>query len=168
MKKLIKILLYFFATILGLLIAIIIFLNIYYSVLESRYSKSASGKKTESAALTVTGDTVSTSKRDAALNLIPVPKKVNLTEGSYTLPQKIIFSVSDPLKAEAGKFLKTLLSAESICSSAGANMVFVRNEQLPVQGYILKIAPGRVTIDYSNLQGMWYHPSGVSPFPPSS
>jgi len=148
--------LYLFLAIFGLILIIVILLNVYYSVLENKQARQMNGLKEATGDHAITVPSATTVREEGTLNLIPVPKKVKFTGGSYILPWKIIFSVADSLKDVAGKYLKIIPSEEQIYTSGGGNMVFIHNESLPVQGYILKIIPGRVTIEYSKRQGLWY------------
>jgi hexosaminidase len=156
MKKLFRILLYLFSAIFVLLLAIIILLNIYYGVLERRLVKQENKRRVVSAEMAVSAQPAITSGEEVNLNLIPVPKKVKFTEGSFRLPSRITFSVEDSLKVDAAAYLKLILSSTTVYSAGGSNILFTRNKNLPVQGYILNIAPNRVSIEYSNRQGLWY------------
>jgi hypothetical protein len=89
-------------------------LNFYYSVLENKQAKRVNGIMAATGDLGIPAPSATTDRERGTLNLIPVPKKVKFTGSSYTLPGKIIFSVADSLKDEAGKYLKNIFSDEQI------------------------------------------------------
>jgi hexosaminidase len=139
-----------------LLLISILLLNGYYRVLEKRQLKRMNVNKPEPLENTITTSQKKGGVAEGTLNLIPVPKSVMFTGGSYKVPDKIVFSAPDSLAGEAGQFLRILLPESMFSTSGERNLTFTYNGTLPVQGYILKIHPGRVTIEYSHPQGMWY------------
>jgi hexosaminidase len=156
MKKPVKIFSYVFTGMLCLFLIIILILNGYYHVLENRQLKRMSMRKSVTSEKRFATSMEKGGVAEGTLNLIPVPKKVVFAGGSYTMPDKIVFSVSDSLAGKAGQFLKILHPETMISPSGEHNLVFTHNGTLPVQGYKLSIFPGRITIEYSHPEGMWY------------
>ena len=156
MKKVFKIIIYFFCSVLGLVISVIILLFVYYSILEKKQIKLAKELENRSKITQVSETSGSNHLKSPILNLIPVPKKVEFTGGTYSFPANIIFSGTDSLKNETGNYLQMIPGVKIRNSSMGENIHFSFNKTLSVQGYILNIKPGKITIEYSSRQGMYY------------
>jgi hexosaminidase len=156
MKKLFRIFLFFFSAIFGLLVLIIIVLNVYYGILDRRFTRLENERKKNPVSIVISPKTISPVQSKSILNLIPVPRKVSYKEGKYSIPAGINFSVEDSLKVEAVKYLKIILSKEANYKASGANFVFRFNNTLPGQGYILDIGNNKVNIEYGSRQGLWY------------
>ena len=156
MKKLFTLMLYFFYTMLGLLLVLIVFLYVYYSVLEKK--QTSISKELENRALinVMPANSATDTLNGRSLNLVPVPKSVRFTKGNYALPDEFIFSVSDSLKNEVSEYLKMLTGIQTRYSAAGGNIQFYYDNKLPVQGYTLDIEPGKIRVDYSNKHGLYY------------
>ncbi|MEI6048637.1 MAG: beta-N-acetylhexosaminidase [Bacteroidota bacterium] len=156
MKKLFKMILWFFLSILGLLIFLIVFLNGYYSVLGKKQAKQEKALEARSKDVITRQDSVVRISEKPVLNLIPVPQKVQFTGGNYVLPSALVYSVTDSLKRDVDEYLKTIPDIKTIYSESGGNIVFRYKAELPVQGYTLDIRPGKLTVEYSNKQGLYY------------
>jgi hypothetical protein len=153
MKKVFKIIIYFFCSVLGLVISVIILLFVYYSILEKKQIKLAKELENRSIITQISETSGSNHLKSPILNLIPVPKKVEFIGGTYSFPANIIFSGTDSLKNETGNYLQMIPGVKIRNSSMGENIHFSFNKTLPVQGYILNIKPGKITIEYSSRQG---------------
>jgi len=155
MKKLFKVILYFFLGLLGLIIALLIFLDVYYSVLEKRYNRKNDKIEARSVIPPVTANTAANNDNAVLLNLIPVPKKAALSAGHFFLWKSLRFSVIDSLKTSVADYLKMIPGVKPEFSKLG-NIQFRYNSELPRQGYYLDIKTDRITVTYSDLQGLYY------------
>jgi hexosaminidase len=156
MKFLSKILLKFFLAILGLILLIVIFLFTYYIFLERKQEKVAKNLKDRSAVTKISESKGPVASGERVLNLLPVPKKIQFTEGNFDLSGMLRYSVTDSLKEEAGKFLETIPGIKGQYSKTGGIILFIRNSTLPEQGYTLDITPAKITVGYSSRQGLYY------------
>ncbi len=82
------------------------------------------------------------------LSLIPMPKKAKELEGTYTLPQSVkIYS----------EFDLTLLNGKcEPCERDRADIVCLRNENIPREGYTLSVSEGGIEISASTEIGAYY------------
>ena len=158
MKKVFKMILYFFLTVLGIIICLMIFLDIYYSVLQKKQEKTDKQLVARSKVIPAANDipAASSSVAGELLNLIPVPQKIRFTGGEYKFRQSLVYSVTDSLKKKTGDFLDMIPGVTASFSSSGDNIQFILNKEVPIQGYIMDIKPGKIVIQYSNEQGMYY------------
>ncbi len=153
MKTIFKIFLYFFSTIMVLLLCLIIFLYVYYSVLEKKHDNIAKELMNRSAV--TDGPPPSISKK-TYLNLLPVPKKIQFENGYFNFPGRIVYSVSDSLKKETLNYLKNLPGAGYEFAKSGGNLQFEYIGTLSEQGYTMDIKPEKITVGYSSRQGLYY------------
>jgi len=156
MKKLLKLILYFFLAILGLIVGLVIFLYIYYSVLEKRQIQTDKEMEARSKNIIIPEVTVNRVDQGDILNLIPVPQKVRFTEGHFVFPQSLVYSIADSLKNEAEDYLKMIPATKISFSVTGENIQFRYKKGLADQGYTLDIRPGRIVVEFSNKQGLYY------------
>lgn len=155
MKKVFKIFLWFFIVILGMLLCLIIFLFIYYGILEKKQigqEKEIAGRSTS---IVMTSDQ-DIQSQGSGLILLPVPQKVHIKKGIYKFPSAIAFSVTDSLRTRVTDYLKMITESSPNYSSAGENIQFRFVKGLPVQGYTLDIRPDKIIAEYSTLQGLYY------------
>ena len=156
MKKILKMILYFFCSIFGLILCLIVSLYAYYSVLEKNQVDQNKTLDIRSKNLIVHTDSISKNSKEIVLNLIPVPQKVRFTGGISDFPSSMIYSVIDSLKNDVDEYLKSMLGVKTRFSTDEGNIVFRFNAKMPVQGYMLDIRTGKMTIEYSNRQGLYY------------
>jgi hypothetical protein len=156
MKIILKFILYFFFTIVGLLLCLVIFLLVYYSILEKKQEKIAKNLSERSAVTKISESAAPTVPLGQFLNLLPVPKKIQFDNGFFDFPSAFKYSVSDSLKEEVGQYIKMLPGVNTEFSKSGGNIQFNYLSTLPEQGYTLDIKPGRITVEYSNKQGLFY------------
>jgi hexosaminidase len=155
MKKVFKIFLWFFIVILGMLLCLIIFLFIYYGILEKKQigqEKEIAGRSTS---IVIPSDQ-GIQSQGSGLILMPVPQKVHIKKGIYKFPSAIAFSVTDSLRTRVTDYLKMITESSPKYSSADENIQFRFVKGLPVQGYTLDIRPDKIIAEYSTLQGLYY------------
>jgi hypothetical protein len=135
-----------------------IFLDIYYSVLQKKQEKTDQQLVARAKIIPAAKDipAASSSVAGELLKLIPVPQKVRFTGGEYKFRKSLVYSVTDSLKKKTGDFLDMIPGMTSSFSSSGDNIQFILNKEVPVQGYIMDIKPGKIVIQYSNEQGLYY------------
>jgi hypothetical protein len=156
MKKVFKIFLWFFITILSLILCLVIFLYVYYSVLEKKQTRLEKQLELKSKVITVPPDSIINCSQSVGLNLVPVPQKVQFKNGHFVFPSTIFYSVADTLKVKVVDLLKPLSETSVKYSEKGAIFQFRFRNALPVQGYTLDISPYKMVIEYSNIQGLYY------------
>ena len=156
MKKVFKMILYFFSAIMGLLVCLIIFLYAFYTILEKKQNKLDKELESKSNTIAVTADSTYKSYKSETLNLIPVPRKIKFSEGHFIFPVTLVYSASDSLKSTVEDFLKVIPGTKTRFSGTGGNIQFRYNKLLPVQGYNMEIKPGRIIVEYSTHQGLYY------------
>jgi hexosaminidase len=156
MKKIFKMALWLFLIIASLIICILIILNVYYNVLEKKQNvqETASDKKSSGKVLVSVSD--SKVLESTTLNLIPVPQKVKFTGGNYSFPSNLDCSVADSLRKPLEGYLKMIAGIKTGFSKTGGNFIIRFNNKLPGQGYTLDIRPGKLTVEYSSQQGLYY------------
>ena len=156
MKNVFKIFRYFFYVILGLLVSLIIFLYAYYSILGKKHDRLEKDLESRSNLVQLAPEPTEKSAQGLKLNLVPVPQKVQFTKGNFVFPQVLVYSVSDSIKNKAGEYLNMITGAKTKFDKQAADIQFKYNKALPVQGYKMDIRPGKILIEYSNLQGLYY------------
>ena len=106
------------------------------------------------------------------ISIIPQPNKIEKAEGVFTIGAKTVLvdntgdstfaNVMSYLKGRfakaAGFDLAVQFAAEGENKAVGANnaIVFVKNEALPKEGYILNVGPDRITVEASAGNGAFY------------
>ena len=156
MKKLFKMILYFFCAIFSLILCLIIFLYAYYSVLEKKLIRQENAMQTRSKEVIIHPDSITRVTVKPVLNLIPVPQKVQFTGGDFIFPSSLLYSVEDSLQKPVEDFLKMIAGVKTKYSGNGGNIAFRYKSDLPFQGYTLNIRPDKITVEYSNQQGLYY------------
>jgi hexosaminidase len=156
MRKLFKIIRYFFYIVLGFLLCLIIFLYASYNILEKKQVKLDKQLDARLNAIAISGDFVKKTVRHETLNLLPIPQKVKFTGGYFVFPSTIVYSAADSLKGEIEVLLKMIPDAKTRFSGIGNNFQFKYSKSLPVQGYNMDIKSEKVAIEYSNKQGLYY------------
>lgn len=156
MKRILKALLYSFVTIACLIVIIIIFLYVYYSVLERKQIRLTKELENKTLITIISESQVTVNQKAQSLNLLPVPKKVVFTNGSLSFPKVIVYSAPDSLKNNVSRFFEDFPGIKASYSSKGGNLEIRKNEKLPVQGYILDIQPNKMIIEYSSIEGVYY------------
>ena len=155
MKNVFKIFLRFFIVILGLLLCLIIFLFVYYGVLDKKQINQERELAARYAPIVIPADP-GIHSQSSVLNLLPVPQKVQIKKGYFKFPSSIVFSVIDSLQTRTKDYLKMIPESAPKYSATGENIQFRFMKDLPVQGYILDIQPGKIIAGYSTLQGLYY------------
>jgi hexosaminidase len=156
MKKVFKIFLWFFCGIMGLLLLLIIFLFSFYNVLEKKQNMMDKELESRSKTISIPADTIKNPFNTVTLNLIPVPQKVEFTPGHFVFPPALVYSVTDSLKNAVRDIIKMIPDTRTGFSPSGENIQFKFNKDVPVQGYIMDIKTFKITVEYSNRQGLYY------------
>lgn len=158
MRKVFKMILYFFLVVLGLILCLMIFLDIYYSVLQKKQIKTDQELVARSKVNPPSNDVPAAHPTGGGdvLNLIPVPQKFRFTGGEYKFRQSLVYSVTDSLRKITGDFLEMIPGVTTSFSASGENIQFHYNKELPEQGYNMDIRPGKIVVQYSNRQGLYY------------
>ncbi len=156
MKKIVKMILYCFYAILGLLVSLIVFLYVFYAVLEKKQIKQENALEARSKDSIIPVDFPTVISGKPLLNLVPVPQKMKLTGGNCIFPSTLVYSVTDSLQKPVRNYLKMIPGIKTNYSQKGGNILFKYNHERPTQGYTLEIRPKMITIEYSGRQGLYY------------
>jgi hexosaminidase len=156
MRKLFKIIRYFFYCVLGFLLCLIAFLYASYNVLDKKQERLDKQLDARLKAVAISADSVKKQLRGEILNLLPVPHKIKFTGGYYSIPSQIVFSAPDSLKREAEVLIKMIPDAKVSYAGIGDNFQLKYSKTLPVQGYNMDIRTDKIIIEYSNRQGLYY------------
>jgi hexosaminidase len=156
MKKVIRWVWYTMLGVLGLVLLVVVFLFVYYQVLAGRKHKQDQVIAARMEHVTIPGDSTGGTPAGTTLNLIPVPQEVRFTGGTCRVPAALVYTVTDSLRQPVQEFLTMFPGMAGRFSTAGANISFRYRGDLPVQGYTLDIRSGRITVEYSTRQGLYY------------
>jgi hexosaminidase len=153
MKKFLRILCYSLLGIVILLIVLVLFLFFHYNSLEKKVIATDNSLRAQEGRVILAEKATN---KDNVLNIIPLPQKVKFTGGSFTFPQSVTFSCPESVKDTVGRFLSENQRFKSHYLASGGIITFRHNGGIPVQGYNMEIARGRISIDYSTARGLLY------------
>ncbi len=92
---------------------------------------------------------------DSAFVLIPVPRSIELSRGTYFLPSSVRFS-SDPEKREMiSRIIEQQLNRK-VTTSGPTSIIFTVDNSIPRQGYRINISSDGVLIGYVDDEGLFY------------
>ncbi len=92
---------------------------------------------------------------DAKFVLLPVPRSVEPSVGSFSLPTAVGFGAEPDKRALISRLVEQQLNRKATASGR-ASIIFTANTTLPEQGYRLHIASGGIRIDYPDDEGLFY------------
>jgi hexosaminidase len=153
MKRFLRILV---CSILGLLMIVIVlvfFLFFHYNSLEKKVIRTDNSLKVSEGKITLTAIVPG---KSPVLDLLPMPQKVRMTGGNFSFPQSVTFSSPDSLKNAAISYLSDIPGLKPAFSAGGGILTFRYRRGIPEQGYNLEIVPGRINVDFSSRQGLYY------------
>ncbi len=147
MKKLVKVLKYFFIVIISLVVLMCAGLLIYYhSIYEDTLLP---------AEVSALPSLKSQLKTTNSLQILPIPKKLIYSKGFFYLPDQLYFSAPvEDTQTIANVFFNHLnIQATSKNTS---NVQFIKNKSIEIQAYIMRVEPSGIEIEYNDLAGMFY------------
>ncbi len=147
MKKISRIINYLFLSVIGLAATATIGLLLYY---QSLYTVTPPPPGVN----VVQYLTPTTSLIDKPI-FLPVPKEIIWANSHFSLENSLHFSSPKEDAGAISKMLANRLHRKVLYASSG-NMLFVKNEKLPEQGYRLSIQPNNIRIEYSDKAGLFY------------
>jgi hexosaminidase len=156
MKKITKILRITGYSLIVFIVLIALSLLIFYSILDSRKNKEIKELSNRTSSELVPAETNTLTSSDSCLNLIPVPRNVRLEMGYYSLPSRIVYSITDSLRSFVSGYFSDISGVNTSFSKNDGNLVFRHKADLPVQGYRLSVKPDNIIIEYSSRQGLYY------------
>ncbi|MCB1129950.1 MAG: hypothetical protein KDN05_02400, partial [Verrucomicrobiae bacterium] len=109
--------------------------------------------------LTVATVLASFSTLDAAPDFVPLPAKVELAEGRFTLSKKTVIVAPAALTNEAellAERLRRVAGLPSPIQETGKGIVLKIDERMAAEGYGLKIDANGVTIHAGSNAGVFY------------
>jgi hexosaminidase len=153
MKKTIRFLMKIVIALSIVILCLIIFLLIYYNRLDKKISEETMKLRPDTEKkVRPPEDLIG----DQLLNLLPKPQKVIIKNGTFTIPTVISYSVADSFRINTGNYLGRIRGVKNEFVTNGGSIAFSFNRTLPAQGYKMDITPGRINIEYSSLQGIYY------------
>jgi hypothetical protein len=155
MKKILRIIRNVLLVLIGLFISICLFLLIYYSIQAKAIRNKQAALEQQPRSQMIQADSIITNPDQVFLNLIPVPRKYQMQEGTYKMPATLTFTATDTLQLHVSQFL-TLNGFDPVFSEKKADLVVQFREDLHEQGYNLSISPTEIVIDYTDIQGLYY------------
>jgi hexosaminidase len=156
MKKIFKVTLWFFLIIAGLIICLLVFLNIYYDVLEKKQVAGENALVEKSGRKVILSGSDSKVLESTALNLIPVPQKVKFKDGYFSFPSVLDYSIADSLQKTVAGYLGMIPGIKTISPNPGGAILFRYKKDLPEQGYTLDISQRKLIVEYNSRQGLYY------------
>jgi hexosaminidase len=92
---------------------------------------------------------------DSAFVLIPVPRNIELSGGTYSLPSSVRFS-SDQGKGEMISRIIEQQLKRKVITSGPTSIIFTVDHNIPGQGYSINISSEGVRIGYVDDEGLFY------------
>ena len=86
------------------------------------------------------------SANPASLNLLPVPKSVELYPGIFHVPAVLTFQIEPALKTVTQKFMEKWLAEKTGYKESGAFLNCIRDTSLGDQEYRLTLKPGAAVL----------------------
>jgi hexosaminidase len=156
MKKFLKYLRNLLLFLLALMVSLVAFLYVYYEISANSIEKQdklarANAAKRESFILSP-----ETSANTASLNILPVPKSVEMHPGIFQVPPVLSFQIEPSLRGVTERFLNKWLAENSRFRSSGAFLICIRDTSLNDQEYSLFLKPGSAVIHYNSEVGLHY------------
>jgi hexosaminidase len=92
---------------------------------------------------------------DSAFVLIPIPRSIEPSSGTYSLPSSVRFS-SDPGKREMiSRIIEQQLNRK-VTTSGQTSIIFTVDNSIPKQGYSINISSDGLRIRYTDDEGLFY------------
>jgi hexosaminidase len=145
MRRFLKVLKIIFLSLLALLVIVFISLLVFF---HSVY------KKTDLPPETTTFSLNFSTAPDKPV-LLPIPKKLDWTEGHFTLPAVIHFHAAGEESELIKKIISNRLSMNADLEKSGS-FSFMKNKTLAPQAYLLSIQTNQVKIEYADSAALYY------------
>jgi hexosaminidase len=144
--------------ILALVVLLVVFLYVYYEIRANHIEKQEqfAGKNAAQRPALIMSPEISANP--ASLNLLPVPKSVEMHPGIFHIPEALSFQIEPALKEVTEKFIGRWLASGVGYkqSGAGAFLNCTRDTSLAGQEYRLTLNPGTASIRYNSDEGLHY------------
>ena len=92
---------------------------------------------------------------DSAFVLIPVPRSMELSRETYSLPSSVRFSSEQGKREIISRIIEQQLKRK-VTTSGPASIIFTVDNSLPEQGYSINISSEGVRINYADDEGLFY------------
>ena len=141
--------------ILALVVLMLVFLYAYYGIRANQIEKreKLAGANAARASFIITPEI---SENSATLNLLPVPKSVEIHSGTFHIPAILTLQIEPSLRKVAEKFSVKWLAEKSEFRISGAFLKCIRDTSLRHQAYRLIMNPGEILLLYSSEEGLHY------------
>ncbi len=147
MKKFFRVLKYLFLAIIGIVVTACAAILIYY---QSVYKQTPLPEEVSAApALRLN------IKINDSLLILPIPKKLVLTNGYYHLNSSIQYIAPAQDIEVIAKSLKKQMNLD-VVENSNSKIKFARNKDIEEQAYNLTIEANQIKIEYGDLKGMFY------------
>jgi len=147
MKKTAKIIGIVFLSLTGLLLLFVLFLLGYYQVCYKTLPLPDA-----TVALPITKNLTPISNKPL---LLPIPQKLEWKAGHFDLPASLRFSAPAEDQVAIQNIIRMELDSTANPTVAG-NLYCIKNKSLAVQAYKLSITSDHISIQYNDLQGLFY------------
>jgi hexosaminidase len=156
MKKFLKLLKNSILVILVLLVLLAAFLYTYYEIRANhieKQEKTAQANAAKRASFILSPEI---SANTSSLNLLPVPKSVEIRPGVFQIPPVLSFQIEPSLREAAEKFMGKWLAEKTQYRQSGAFLNCIRDTSLGDQEYRITMKPGTASLRYNSEHGLHY------------
>ena len=156
MKKFLKLIKNSLLFTLALVVLLVVFLYAYYGLRAKDIDRREQLAHTNAAQRASLIQSPEISANPASLNLLPVPKSVEMHPGIFHLPAVLTFQIEPTLKPAAQKFMNKWLASRVENRQSGAFLNCIRDTSLASQEYRLTMNPHKVDLRYHSEEGLHY------------
>jgi hexosaminidase len=156
MKNLMKLLKNSFLFILALVVFLVAFLYIYYEIRVGNIEEREKSLQTNAVQRTSLEMSPEISSNPSSLNLLPVPKSIEMHPGILHIPAVLTFQIEPTLRTVVQKFMDKWLAGSTENRQSGAFLNCTRDTSLAGQEYRLTLNPGKASIRYKSEEGLHY------------
>jgi hexosaminidase len=156
MKKTLKLLKNTILFILALMVLLVLFLYGYYGIRAKQIEKRENTAQVNKAGRGSFVLSPETSVNPSVLNLLPVPKSVEIHPGTFHIPAQLTVQIDPSFRKVVEKFAGRWLAEKSVFNMSGAFLNCIRDTSLGSQEYRLTMNPGKVTLQYNSEEGLHY------------
>ncbi|HVN56937.1 MAG TPA: glycoside hydrolase family 20 zincin-like fold domain-containing protein [Bacteroidales bacterium] len=153
MKKLFKIVIWSVTSLLILFLVLVIYLYFHYNTLCRHLDRIESSLKPGNGKVILGGNG---KLRDGQLNLVPVPQKIRILNGSFALPASVTFSSPDSLNSIISGYLSEIDGIKPSSGRKNPVLKFTYKKGLPDQGYNMEVNGSGISVEFSTRQGLFY------------
>ncbi len=156
MNKFLKLLKNSLLFLLALVVLMVVFLYVYYGIRANHIEKQEQLALKNSSRRTTLIQSPEISTTSSSLNILPVPKAVEMRPGIFHFPALLTFKIEPSVQSVTEKFIEKWLAGKAEYRPSGAFLDCSQDTLLADQEYRLILSPGKVTLQYNSEQGLHY------------